>query len=752
MNAPDDLPVEAGDALASSGAKKLQALNVQLREQADRLRELNRELVDREQRLRLAIETGRVGVWVWDATGSVHTLDWSWRLKDIFGLPPETEVTRDIFLACVHAEDRERVDWAILQSLAGVNQGFYQIEYCIVHPADGSQHWVTAQGQAFFNASGESIRFIGAVVDISDRKQVEEYTARLNRELEERIAQRTSDLESANRILLGEVEERRKAERALRQSEEYFRKAIDTIPGLVWSSLPDGHIDYLNERWLAYTGLSLHEASGWGWQAAVHPDDLPGLVTYWKSILALKEPGEYEARLRRFDGQYHWFLFRGVPLRDEQQNLIKWYGTNIDIEDRRASEHLARGQLEALTETLTSLSQESEPEKFLEHVLKTMGRQLSAHSLSVWQLDDQVGRLGIIAIYENNRLRLATPEERGTVQAGIPQHDHPVWTKFFVRGEYCVLGNWEGDQVRVRLAEDSEESWFDWKGDIVANAATTFRYIGQLAALGVKATLCVPTIVSGRVTGMISIRFQQKRIFTRQEIDLARALAHQAMLALQLMRLSRQSREAAVIAERNRLAQDLHDTLAQGLTGIIVQLAAAEDARSIGLAAEADRHEKRAGQLARDSLREARASARSLRPPALMERQLCSALADLIDNTTQGTSLSGKFTVEGELQQLPEGWEQNIFRMVQEGLANTLRHAQATQFQARLFFDAQKIHLQLSDNGSGFDPALLHEGMGLRGLKERTEGMGGTLIIDSKPGNGTSIYAVLPTIIPFPPS
>ena len=82
----------------------------------------------------------------------------------------------------------------------------------------------------------------------------------------------------------------------IRRSEDYLRLVIDTIPGLVWSSLPDGNIEYLNKRWLDYTGLTLEQARGWGWQVAIHPEDFPGLLHYWKSILAARERGEYEAR------------------------------------------------------------------------------------------------------------------------------------------------------------------------------------------------------------------------------------------------------------------------------------------------------------------------------------------------------------------------------------------------------------------------------------------------------------------------
>jgi len=123
-----------------------------------------------------------------------------------------------------------------------------------------------------------------------------------------------------------------------------FRLAIDTIPGLVWSSLPDGHIDFLNQRWLEYTGLPLERAIGRGWQAAVFPDDLPGLLEIWRKVLASGAPGETEARLRRHDGVYRWFLFRAMPLHDSAGTLVKWYGQTTDIEDRKWAEAMLSGE------------------------------------------------------------------------------------------------------------------------------------------------------------------------------------------------------------------------------------------------------------------------------------------------------------------------------------------------------------------------------------------------------------------------
>ena len=131
---------------------------------------------------------------------------------------------------------------------------------------------------------------------------------------------------------------------------DQFRLAIDSIPGLVWTALPDGHVDFLNQRWLEYTGLTLEQASGWGWQVAVCPDDLPRLVEYWQSVLASGRPGEIEARLRRHDGTDRWFLFRGVPHYDDEGNLVKWYGQTTDIEDRKRAEEELKKQTAHLDE------------------------------------------------------------------------------------------------------------------------------------------------------------------------------------------------------------------------------------------------------------------------------------------------------------------------------------------------------------------------------------------------------------------
>src|ERR1700745_3054731 len=121
------------------------------------------------------------------------------------------------------------------------------------------------------------------------------------------------------------------------QSAEQARQAqdVDAIPTLAWSARPDGSAEFLNRRWLDYTGLSADEASDWGWRAAIHTGDRARLIDFWRHLLTSGEAGEIEARLRRHDGDYRWFLFRVEPVRDNHGDILKWYGANTDIEDRK---------------------------------------------------------------------------------------------------------------------------------------------------------------------------------------------------------------------------------------------------------------------------------------------------------------------------------------------------------------------------------------------------------------------------------
>ncbi len=144
----------------------------------------------------------------------------------------------------------------------------------------------------------------------------------------------------------------------VRDREGQTRTMIDSIPVLVWSCRPDGATEFVNQRWLDYTGLSMEQATGWGWKRAIHPDDLEQLMKTWVGVLDSGESGEEEARLRHFDGEFRWFLFRAVPIRDNQGRIVRWDGTCTDIEDlKRAEQNLtqAENRLRIIIDTIPTM-------------------------------------------------------------------------------------------------------------------------------------------------------------------------------------------------------------------------------------------------------------------------------------------------------------------------------------------------------------------------------------------------------------
>jgi PAS domain S-box-containing protein len=159
-------------------------------------------------------------------------------------------------------------------------------------------------------------------------------------------------------VLLTDIEDRKRAENSLRATEGSLRQIIDTLPVTAWSTRPDGYCDFLNRRWLDYAGFTAEQAEGWGWGAVIHPDDSARLVEHWQSRLASGAGVDVEARMRRHDGVYRWFLFRANPLRDESGAIVKWYGSNVDIEDRKRADEALRASelnLRELTETIPEM-------------------------------------------------------------------------------------------------------------------------------------------------------------------------------------------------------------------------------------------------------------------------------------------------------------------------------------------------------------------------------------------------------------
>jgi PAS domain S-box-containing protein len=220
---------------------------------------------------------------------------WSEELYSIFDFEPRSPVTLELIGSRVHPEDLPMLKDMIARAQRG--EGEFAYEHRIVMP-EGSIKYIHLVGHPVYDAKGR-LEYIGAAQDVTLRRAAEEQ---------------------------------------LRERELNLRRITQTIPGMLWSATPDGAVDYCNRPWLDFTAMAEERAKGWGWATAIYPDDRDALIESWHSSLASGIPLDVEARMRRFDGAYRWFLFRANPMRDEFGNIVKWYGTNIDIEDRKRRE------------------------------------------------------------------------------------------------------------------------------------------------------------------------------------------------------------------------------------------------------------------------------------------------------------------------------------------------------------------------------------------------------------------------------
>ena len=259
-----------------------------------------------------------------------------------------------------------------------------------------------------------------------------------------------------------------------------------------------------------------------------------------------------------------------------------------------------------------------------------------------------------------------------------------------------------------------------------------------------RSLAAVPLQAKGSVIGVLGMAARTNRNFTESELELLQAIGDQIAIAVVNARLYRRSREAATLEERNRVAREIHDTLAQGFTGILVQLQAAERL-SLKRPDQALQSLQDARELARESLQEARRSVLNLRPTPLEDVTLDQAVAQHLQRFETEGGLKSSFILEGYPSPLTPEIEQNLFRIAQEALTNVGRHAQATQVTVKLGYDAKKVTLAITDNGVGLNGRNgRRTGFGLIGIQERVNLMKGQLTFETPAAGGTHIQVVIP--------
>ena len=289
----------------------------------------------------------------------------------------------------------------------------------------------------------------------------------------------------------------------LQRSERELRDVIETIPSMAWSAAADGAAEFFNRRWLDYAGLTADQAQGWGWTTAVHPDDLNGLVEYWQGMLASGKPGEIEGRLRRFDGVYRWFFFRATPAFDESGKVVKWYGTNTDIEQRKKAEQILAVQntrLQLLLKLTNQITSNLELREVLRAISASIRELMHCDLVHISLPDAASGKFRVHA--------LDFPESRG-----------------FVKEELLItpVGVAKRALEKLEPVVRSTANREDFPPD----------YYELLLAEGVKSQCVIPLVNQGRAVGVLAIARTTENLFTPEDVDFLKDASGQITIAIE---------------------------------------------------------------------------------------------------------------------------------------------------------------------------------------------------------------------------
>ncbi len=596
--------------------------------------------------------------------------------------------------------------------------------------------------------------------------------------------------------------------------EERLRLIIDTIPTIVWRKLPDGSADFLNRNFREYTGLSLEHGLGWGWMSAFHPDDR--LKEEWRAALAAGEPFEKEARLRRADGQYRWFLIRAVPLRDRQRNVVRWYGTSTDIEDLKRAEDRVRliintmpmmawtlrpdGVVDfvnqrsldyaglSLAEQIENPTRTIHPED-LPRVMKKWLADMAAGESSEdemrmrradgqyrWflvrtaPLRDEQGNLvkwyGVCIDIEDRKRAEEALRSTESEQRHIAAQLERERARLVEAQEVAKMGSWEAElpSLNVIWSEQTHRIFETDPSRFHPTRAEFREFIHPEERAKVDAALVAslgkrsPSTVEYRIVmpdGRVKVLEERWQAFHDEEgkpirvagtcrdvTEAVRAEEELRRLSGQLLRLQDE--------ERRRIARDLHDSTGQDLVALATTLSQlhalipSSSRKSRNLASQCQ-------ALADQCIRDVRTLSYLLHPPMLDEAGLEDAIRHYAGGFTERTGIEVELEIAPRLGRMKPHAELALFRVVQESLTNIQRHSGSLKAKIRTERGPGKFTLEISDKGSGISGSLRRRngktpfgfGVGIPSMHERVALIGGQLDIESS-GGGTTVRVTIP--------
>ncbi|HEU5099867.1 MAG TPA: ATP-binding protein, partial [Roseiflexaceae bacterium] len=315
-----------------------------------------------------------------------------------------------------------------------------------------------------------------------------------------------------------DISERERANLALRASEQRYRELADAMPLVVWTARPDGAMDYYNQRWFDYTGLTLKQSQGQGWQLAMHPDELQQSIQHWNTAVESGQPYESEYRWKSADGHYRWHLSRAVPVRDPAGQIAYWVGSGTDIEAQKQAEDRQR----LLAEISVLLVSSPDYELMLTQLARLLVPRL-ADWCAVHILEQQ-----------GNIRRLAFAHSDPAKQALVGD-----------RPERYPLDPSARHIVSHVLRTSEPEFYLDVPDELLTEAARDQEHLATLRTLGFTSYMCLPMVARGNILGTITlVTSDSGRRYSKADLALGEDLASRAAIALDNARLYRDAQDA----------------------------------------------------------------------------------------------------------------------------------------------------------------------------------------------------------------
>jgi PAS domain S-box-containing protein len=527
-----------------------------------------------------------------------------------------------------------------------------------------------------------------------------------------------------------DITAQKEAETALRQSQQSLSTLMSNLPGMAYRSIPgrEWRIEFVSEGAQELTGYPpsrLVGIRGNSYVDLINDDDRAALRHDVEAAIIAERPYHLTYRITTASGEEKWVMEQGRGVRDESGKIAALEGIVMDVTERMQARHLLQERIAERTRELSTLLEVSAGVASTLELAPLIGVILE-------QFHNVVNYTGaaIFLTDGNDHLRLLDyrgPLSRSELSWSWPlkvaQHSREV-----IRTRRPVII--DDVQADKPLARAFREKAHDDLGRVPADIAS---WMG------------VPLMLRERVVGVLAVDHRQKAAYTQHHADLALAFASQAAIAIENARLFETTQEKAALEERQRLARELHDSVSQALFGIGL------GARTARTVIEDDPAKAIAPldyvlSLAEAGLAEMRALIFELRPEALQEEGIIAALQKQVAALRARYGIAVEASL-GEIGDVPLETEEALYRIAQEAMHNTVKHARATRVELVLKREDERIGLTIADDGRGFDTSGSFPGhLGLHTMRERAERLGGTFALTSAPGHGSRIDVSVPVI------